>query len=289
MRIKLIVAILVAVAACGDDSGDGDAVDAAGIDAVLPRCHGPTPFGAPAVTPALANVNTAASEAGARLSPDQLTLFLTVDGVLHSSTRTGLQDAFPAPAPLTIPDLAGDFVGSPSLTADGQTLYFTRRVGTMWSIWKAARAPDGSLGTPAAVGELDRNADEIGAYILPDESAIYFADRFEILRAERQPSGAFLAPVIVPGLDTALGEQTVAITPDELIAVVGSSLSTPSGVLDMFTRTSRDQPFADPPVEVGNMFLSSWISPDGCSLYVVGPYNTSTPTSDIWEATRAPQ
>jgi hypothetical protein len=295
--------MLLATGCGGGGSGDGDDDDdgidaAATVDAapVVP-CRGSTMFTLQESAPELASVNTpAASETSARLSADGLTMYLIIGAALHVSTRATTGDAFSAPVPVTIPGLDGDNVGSPSLTAAGDALYFTRLVGdgigAPFSIWRAPRSPDGTLGTPVQLTELvdpqRPDASLIGAYILPDESAIYYAKERDIYRAARSASGSFEAPVWLEEIEPwPMKAQTALVTPDELLMVVGAKTSSDTSLVHVYTRTDNTQPWGTPVEQPGfTWHIPGWVSPDGCRLYTFGRFDQAL--RDIHVATRAP-
>lgn len=90
----------------------------------------------------LKNINTDALEYAACISPDELELFFTrlgEDGVaIYRSTRQIVAQPFDPPERLVA--LEG-FVEAPTLTADGQSLYYHKKAGELFVIYRATRSP----------------------------------------------------------------------------------------------------------------------------------------------------
>ena len=197
---------LILLCACGSVQGtqkDAD-VDSASQDpdAYVPTCAAASfTMSAP-----VAGINTAADDVFLRLSDDELTAYFATLGTTTSSlyaTRASKTVPFDSPNPLPI--MGTGEVTSPTVTADGLTLYLiSSRSGGLGvgDIWRSTRqSVTATFGTPANVGALNSAADELDVYVLPDNSAVYFSSArtnnvYSIWRAARNGAG-FDAPVEV--------------------------------------------------------------------------------------------
>jgi len=89
----------------------------------------------------LKNVNTEALEYAACISPDELELFFTrlePSGlVIYRTTRKSVKDVFARPEKVVA---AMGFVEAPTLSPDGLSLYYHKKVGDRFFIYRLARA-----------------------------------------------------------------------------------------------------------------------------------------------------
>lgn len=294
--------VLVLVAACGevdehrhlDGGSDGSSVDAS-PDARVPVCWG-APFTAPSP---VTELNTNNRDAFLRLSADELTAYLSGDivgaaAVLGGwkSSRASATGTFAAPTRLVITNDTAVEMWSPSVTADGLTLYFTRTNGNAGKdIYKATRnAVTDNFSGLAPVTELNTNSSEEDVYVVPDGSAIYFSsDRangntFSIFRAAA--NGATFSPPVEVLADTSLFVNRVVISPDELTMFYQGG-----NEIHETHRASKTAAFAlQPALTVlgsPNADHPTWISPDGCRLYLESDRGTAP--MDVYLAVRTPQ
>jgi hypothetical protein len=278
--MRTIVALAVCSACGGGDSasidaavgGDAVVIDASIIDGRLPTCAASSFTTSAQVSP----LNTATSETFLRLSSDELTAYFAhqnPDEMLYVATRPSTTAPFSAPATLTITGNGTLETTSPTVTADGLTLYFTSsRTGTLGGrdIWRATRAvTTTNFGSITQLTALSSVSSENDVFVLPDHSAIYFSSNrgdaiYRIYRAEIQGTG-FGAPEAV--FDEAPASVSrVAVAPDELTMVysTGSDLRLsvrasptvswlPGVAMAAIDSTSNDVPY--------------WISDDLCRLY----------------------
>jgi len=277
---------LVLVAACGEvnqtrhldggvDSPGGDAAP----DAHVPTCYGQA-FGSPSYVSVL---NSQGSEVYLRLSADELTAYFCRLGSAAptqgiTASRVSVTSTFSTPTTLVITNNNSAEVMSPSVTADGLTLYFTsNRSGTagLHDIYRATRATTTTdFGSIANVSELNTSADEQDVYAVPDGSAVYFSSSrsngqiYSIYRAAKSggSGGTFGAPVEVLAM-AAKDVSYPVVSPDELTLFYQVGM-------DMFEthRASTTAPFvAGTALTALNTTQSSefpdWISADGCRLY----------------------
>jgi hypothetical protein len=272
-------AVLLLFAACGSDPALPDARP----DVIVPRCDPQTPFAAPVPVDGLNSPN---DDVSARLSPDEL--FVTFarrtgagTGVydLYSATRESRDVAFGTPTLLATVNSVNSEVW-PSVSPDGLLLVFSsdRSTGKQ-HIYSSKRASvDDKFGPPAIAPALMDLEDHP---FLANGRALYFSSAIrtggqgmaDIWRTEIDSTGATSAPVaVLGGVNTPDGEVTPAVTQDELRIFFRRATG---GELDVYTsaRSSTADGFgAATAVPVlatpGLNEIPTWISPDGCSLYV---------------------
>jgi hypothetical protein len=307
----LVAGIAVAVACTGTDpvfaetpdGGDSGAamVDDAGSDgdAADRPCDPAAAFGTPVTVGGLARKDF--PEMGARFTADERTVFFNnngIDGGAMGTSDGGLSllnfyadiytvtratTAEPFGAATVIPGFATSTLEiDPTITADGQTIYFSSTdTGTQRStIWTAARRPAGSsvqFFEPAPLsGPVNEGGSQSRPYVLPDGGALYFMSSRDgtnkFYRAARV-NGALSEVKLVPGLVPAAKESFdgIVVTSDEL--TVYWSTSRNGGSVDIYvaTRTDTSSPFSGAkPLTALNTALSetpTFVSADGCRLY----------------------
>jgi hypothetical protein len=125
------------------------------------------------------NVNVAnVDEKDVAVTRDNAAIYL-------ASNRSGDYDVFVAdrqgdgsfsePRPVVEINAADADDVSPTLSADGLTLYFAsdRRAAGQLDIWRAVRSAGQPFGTPALVDELETDADETPMWLSPDGCVLY--------------------------------------------------------------------------------------------------------------------
>lgn len=292
-----IALTLTLAAGCGSveythppDAGSDDDVDAevAAADAEPgPACDVTRPWGTPAP---LAGVNTNRIDMSARLSPDELTIYFqsdrdtpsgtTVD--LYVATRASIDDGFGAPARLDTVSTA-DNDGDPSISADGLTLFAGRSTAgfTDGDIYVATRATTlGAFGAPALATVSQSTTHDNQPF--DAGGGLWFTSQrpgglggLDIYRAPIT-GGVLGTPVAVTELNTASEDWLPMLTADERTVYFGSTRPDPDapGLFDIWTSTRPDtaSEFAAPTLvpELSSPFqdFPSWISPDGCRLYL---------------------
>ena len=178
------------------------------------------------------------------VTADGLTFFLETTrggGVkIYSAKRNGLDEEFPAPAPVEGVNAAdlGVLDFQPYVTPDGGALYFgsSREAGD-YDLYRAPREPGTDrFEAPVALASINSLTSDVWPVVSPDELTIYFGSARNL---------------------------------------VGSS---GAGDVMMATRDSTDEDFGDVRRVLGANSAQndypSWISPDGCTLYMtLGPQN----------------
>ncbi|HEY1554235.1 MAG TPA: hypothetical protein VGF94_05340 [Kofleriaceae bacterium] len=267
------LACLVVAAACGSSHAKPDA-------AVPPRCDPTAQFGAPI---AVAGLDTAGDELGARLTPDELVVVFafaaTAGGKLdlYTAARATADAAFGTPVPLGAVNSVYDD-SSPALSPDQLLLFLDSDRGAtgMPHIYASARPSiAAAFGPPTAAVAL---SDGETTPMLANAGALYFASdvrpglgMHDLWRADVDATGATGTPAAVPGMvDTSDDEQAPAVTPDELAIYFERTTAAGTGIYEA-TRTSAGDPFGAPVVVASMAAAPSWISPDQCDLYFDAP------------------
>lgn len=200
---------------------------------VATRADRSSPFGA--LTPAVSDLGTTHDEFGATLSPDRLTLVLSIASGgptdLYVATRSSTLATFGVPALASGPSSSAEDQG-PKLSADGKTLYFDSTRGGNRDLWRAP-VTSGGFGTPTAIAELASDQIDAIPVVSADEKAIYWL-------STRDP--------------TADGDIWFATRGD-----VGKPFADPKPLPGPNVSNAIDAP--------------GWVSPDGCTMYLSSTRN----------------
>lgn len=302
MRVVRSLGAFVFVVACGARTAPGERVRDAGARADGPDvsfgpCTPDAPFGPLALVPGL---NTPADDLCARLASDELTVFFASDRAnpigsggwdLWTATRTRRTDAFANVTRLDeVSSPAED--ACPSVTADARTMYFqTRRTAGELEVWSSERASAWTAPSPVQglqpAGWLAWNP-----YALPDGRTLY-ATRETLgmpasLYRARLAGGQALTLERLGSL-ARVNEQAPVVTPDELTIFFAR---TQGGAVDIWTATRKatsdafgaERRVAE--LSNGAYQAPSWVSPDGCRLYVFARRADGVGGDDIWVASR---
>lgn len=300
-----------AIAACGsvnranDPKVDGgtepDAATDAPADAAppKPRCDPKKPFDAPRQ---LDNVSSKVRDQGAVLA-DELTLYLGSDrdgtSGIFVATRASATDKFGAPTPLKMLNASGS-VSGPTLTADGLTLYYSKLDNSQGEIYVTARAKKtDEFPAGAPVAGINSTVDDLDPHILRDGSALYFDSvrnktSLHLWMATRGNSGAFNAPQELTALNTDKVDGHPIVSADGLAIYWSSTRSDTGNKTDtdvwMATRPTTTASFVTP-TRVAELSSTSnespsWLSADGCEIYLQSDRAGTLGAQDIWVATR---
>ena len=260
-------------------AGDGGSVGGA----VGSRCTTSQPFGKPH---AIAELNTADHEAGARLTSDELSVvFLRQNGTdldqVWLAQRKNRADAFGAPTPIVSPQ-----GGVPWISDDALTLWYedtlgigvhaSHRPNLQASFPETPQIPTLlSYGDPYVVGGQNGHL-----YL-----ALVSRGQVQVSKLNGWEPGE---PEPLPGADVPRGVRPV-VTSDELTLYLCSAPPAGSGRKDdiwVQQRATANEPFGAA-INVAELNTSpfsfpSWISPDGCRLY----FDAGDVTRDLYVAER---
>lgn len=291
-------ALAITCLACGryrfevhDDGGAdvsevGDAPNDSG-----PPCDLGAPFGAPVLIASLSD--QAADDGTLRLLPDELTGY-------YWSRRGGTAQIYfverpDRASPFTVTLVSGVEGGTnqldPAPSADGSVLVL-RHSGPGDQLFVATRVtPDAFTGT-TAIAELDSASTESQGFLPIGRDEIYFQSTRsgggDIYTATRTGT-SFGAPSLLTSLATASDEGDPVVTPDGLTIYFRSDRPAALGGYNIYTATRPDLgdtfgpatlvPNVNTPAEEG----PSWISLDGCRLYIS---SAVAGTNDVYVSTR---
>ena len=272
----------------GDDAQGTDvAIDAAGT------CDAQAPFGTPRLIDELSD--SGAQDGTLRLMPDELTGYMwsytgRPDGDLYYVTRPDLD------TPFTMTRVTSVSTGSqeldPTITPDATMLVF-RRSGPGDDLFVAPISAPGVLGTVTALTAVNGASTEAQAFMPLGRNELYF-------QSTRSMSGDiylslwnggtnFGTPVVVPGIATPSVEGDPVVTSDGLTIYYRSDAPTTIERFNIYvaTRATTADMFGSPQL-VPNVNTAaddgpSWISPNGCRLYISSDLGG---TNDIYVSTR---
>lgn len=127
--------------------------------------------------------NTNGNEGAMNISPDQSKMVFTAcyrkDGFgrcdIYQTWKRG--NKWQVPINIGPPVNTGNWESNASLSSDGKTLYFVRRMGRGNSdIYTAELQPDGSWGNVQSIGDvINSSGSEMTPYIHPDGKTLYFS------------------------------------------------------------------------------------------------------------------
>jgi len=293
---------VVGLAGCGKVAAQqpSDAAADAAPDAAL-VCDPTAPLGPPMLLPGFAS--TTANEFGARLSPDELTIYVVANVPggkgghdLYMAQRSSLHEPFGALMPLTALNSTAEEY-DPSVSADGLTLVFAsnRVTGEGFHLYVSTRRSTLSVfeqpSLLSGVAAPTATNNDLEPFLTADGKELWFAsDRssnYDLYRAAWIGSG-FANPQVVGELNTSANELDPTLSADRLTVY----FSRAGQSIDIWTahRTTVVDGFPTPtPVPVLDTTADdrpNWLSPDNCRLYLM---STITTTWDVYIATRQPQ
>jgi Tol biopolymer transport system component len=270
---------------------DAPPADGATAGDGAPGCDPTMPFGAPV---AISELDDALSSDGTlRLLPDELS------GYFYSGRAggTGNNDIYlvsrpTRSAPFTIQSIVGiNTVGDEldlTPSSDGTVAVYQSNL----KLYVATRTgPDSFVGATSIVS-LTSGSGEKEAFLQPDGAELYFVSlrtgNEELYRSIRSGT-TFSAPVRITELSTPSREGDPVITADGLTLYFRSDRPAAFASFNIYVamRATLSDPFG-PAVLVPNVNGpgadgASWLSPDGCRLYLT---SDRAGTSDIYVATR---
>lgn len=262
---------LVVLAACGSSGHKPDATVDAG-----PRCMPTAAFGAPVP---VAGLDTTFDDQGARLTADELTVVFArsrANGTsdLYMATRATIADGFGEPMLLgTVNSVNSELW--PTLSPDTLLLLFdSDRATTKFHVFITRRTDAAAtFGPPAASVAL---ADGDDQPLLANGAALYFTSSVrtglgmgDIWRVDIDSTGTTGTPAAVIGdVNSAGNEAAPAVTADELVMAFARDadiyITSRSSAADGFGTATAIAGLSDPVAHEA----PTWISPDGCHLYV---------------------
>jgi Tol biopolymer transport system component len=299
---------VVQVVEAGADSGKDVVVEAG------PACNLQADFGTPVH---IVELSSTADDGSMRLSPDELTAWffsdrlddggagIWSDGRLFVATRPSLQSAWSAPVPvqMTNASIAGP-PASPTITADGLTMAFEGYVGGVGQadIYVSTRPNTSAVwGAPGLAATINSNtSNELTSFWVPNGAKLYFgsdrakANYYDLYVATYGSTG-FGTPTPITELNTSASTDFFpVVSADELTIYWASTRTDYGGAGDediyVATRTSTSNAFSGikrlTSVSSTDRDGPTWVSPDGCRLYVSSIRTGSLGGRDLYVASR---
>lgn len=288
----------------GLDAADAPADSTLDREAAPPACDSTKNFAAPKL---VASLSTAAKEGTPRFTEDELTVYF--DGErdgglgrfdLYTATRKSIDDDFGPPTPIPgVNSAINDF--APNLTPDGLTIIFERQnpLSLDSNIFRATRlATTDPFDPPAEIANLNTadyeatpftrgSADEIwfvtsrGGVPVDIQLATFVSGTgYTVSTPANVNSPGFddLAPILSADKLALYFSSDRPLTGFASYNVWVSTRSTPTGVFS--------EPIPVPNVNSNSSDEPSWISKDGCRLYVVSNRPGGAGGQDIYVAAR---
>lgn len=293
-----LAAILVALTGCGRvafeplaTQADAQNGDARALDASAETCNPVAPFGTPVLIAELSDPTVA--DGTLRLMPDELSGYFwrnTPAGRdILLATRPSLTEPFTVTAVQGLEQ--GDNELDPTPSSDGTVLVF-RRNSPGDDLYVATRMAPDLFGTPVALATLNTGSAEGQGFLPIGIDELYFQSKRSgagDLYTSVRSGTSFAAPALVTELATAAEEGDPVVTPDGLTIyfrtdataiqlgfnIASASRSTADGVFGA--------PALVPNVNTDSDDGPSWISSDGCRLYLS---SDAAGTNDVYVATR---
>lgn len=262
-----------------------------------PDCNLLADFGTPEIVDSL---STAEDEGSARLSDDELTVYFDAqrsgDWKLMRAKRSSRTDPWGDIEPIeALNTVENEYM--PTVTSDGQRMYFERNVAGHSNIWTAARGVDGGFDNASKISNLNSTNYTANPFTRGDGNDLWFvtsndSDPPKIYEAINSGSGFASGPVSATSIGH--GEQAPVISRDGLVLYFASTHlgDGGDGQLEIYvtTRTSKTASFSKPnPVTALNSPLRdypTWLSRDGCRIYFASNRVGGSGGQDIYYATR---
>lgn len=286
--------------ASSDTSGVGESDTSSDASTgEVARCDPDATFAEPTL---LVELDTDAHEDHAWLSHDELVVYVSSNrsgGVGGYDIYTAARDEIDAPfGELTLLTGSSAEDRRPTLTSDRLTLFVASSpIGALsYDIMVATR--DSVLvefGALAPVALVNSEAGDSAPWISPDGATLWFDSHRDgsgdLFHTARVGEGSFALPVSAADLNTPSEEATPVLAEDGLTIWFASNRVGGVGDYDVWTstRASPDDDFgpATNLAEVSSTSIDwpTWISPDGCRLYL-GSRRPDGGDYDLWLAAR---
>jgi hypothetical protein len=275
-------------------AGDGGvgAVKDAGGDVDVAACNPTAPFGTPVP---ITELNTGGLEESISLSSDELTAYFIRDKSLYLATRDTKEHPF---APSSVGLVANaNHTGTThnvAVTHDGQVLYAVSTIESGPKIFFSGQTVSG-FATPSKVSGPSGDFYGSNPYLNVQKSIVYYnfpttgdggGPNDALYTAAIYAPGAFGQPQIIMELWSRKGDRSPVLSADQKTLYFASRRGGEENIY-VSTRGSIGAVWGTPTVvtEVSTFATDapSWLSDDGCRLYLV---NQSSGNSDLYMAKR---
>ena len=286
----------------------GRDADAAMLPDTTPSCDLRKEFDPPTL---LASVSTAGLEGSPKLSDDEMTIYFdalrspepTWD--LYTAKRTSLTDSFGTPVLLGTGVNTADMQEfAPNVSPDGLSIFFERQDPNTFvdNFWVATRtkttdpfgtaAPISGVNLPEYQGKLDVRGDGADLFFVKKGTGT----TYHLWEAQRMAGGSYVLNNLTSLNSTGTSEEYgSAVSKDGLVLYFGSTRTAGTGGrtgndIWVATRASITDPFGLPTL-VGNVNSvkddePTWLSNDGCRLYLQSDRAGGAGMQDIYVAAR---
>jgi hypothetical protein len=301
-------ATLPAVLSCGGEDAPPCADCATGgKEAGVPvkeGCDPAAPFGPPKL---MDDINTKNFEFDARFTQNELAVLVStarsdptvgfIDFRTYIATRASRGEKFGGLRNLVLPSGAT----RASMTDDQNTVLYQRRVVGAKSedIYVAQRGDGGLFEEQKKLG-INTDNFEGDPFVAPTGERVYFTarpgDNFDLFMASVPDGGTanFAARTAAPftNVNTTDNETGPVLTGDELTIFYGQSATTEGAVRHvwMAKRPTKDEAFAAgaevTELSTPNGESPTWVSPDGCRIYLSSNHEGDAGSADIYVAER---
>ena len=289
------------LAAPARDGGGGDVLR----DAGLMTCDPGAPFGAPV---AIAELESANDDWSARFSGDELTAYFAssrpghVGGAsIYTASRATLTGTFSAPVLLAGVNSSSDTIVHPTVTADERTLLVQQAVTTSLTsdIYFTTRADAAAtFSTPIEVANINSAQDDLMPFVTPGGGTLLFSSNrggnYAIYVATGSPT-SYGAPQLLPGVSAAGGstadDEEPVLSADGLTIYFSSTRNDPAFDIWVAHRAVTTDPFTLPHAVAelaapGAYDAPTWLSSDGCRLYLMSNRAGGAGGIDLYVASR---
>jgi hypothetical protein len=286
----------------GTTEADADASPEA--DAAPPACDLSKELGKPVL---LASVSTAEDEGSPRLSDDELTLYFDAQRATGTNTydlyfakRTALTDSFGPSKLVNGAVLAtADMEYAPSVVDQGLTLIFERQAQPSFAstLWTATRLNAGDpFDAPSQVANVNSTSYNANPFARGTSNEIWFVRATgvtDIFVATKTAGVGYVVSSVANVNSPTDDDAYPVVSANGLALYFASSRPLPgAGGFNVWvsTRVLIGAPWSSPsPVANVNSASTekpSWISPDGCRLYLASDRPGGAGGQDIYVATR---
>lgn len=207
------------------------------------------------------NINTLDNEGAQKISADGKMLVLTVCnrkgdyGSCDIYFSTFNRGQWSTPKNIGAPISSGAWESQPSVSPNGDAIYFTRgsKSGTSGKdLFVSYKQADGTWGVPVELSEINTDFDEVSPCIHPDGQTLYFASNghagfgsFDLFMSRKGEDGKFSKPINLGyGINTEANEQDISVSLKGDLAFLTSQREDGFGLLDIYSVELPD--FAKP-------------------------------------------
>ncbi len=287
MRIDPSPLLTLVVVGCGRIAFEQQAAE------VQPACSW-TPAPVFVGPPEVLALSTTAPEGDPTLSSDFLELFWASNGI-HHAVRATRESPFVETGGVAGLELVTGELNGFSLSRDGLTAYFARRVGTTADLYTASRTSrDGAFGVATPIAELATASHEFNPRVSPDDRTIVYvhweapddASTADAFLAHRATSGEAWSDAERAGYSTPMPDAASSFIADTRTVVFETA-----GDLFVAHRADDASPFEPAvPLSINTASFDGlpFAAADGCELFFVSDRPGGVGALDLYRAVVEP-